>query len=192
MDTLIQDLRYACRMLANKPGFAALAVLTLALGLGANTALFSVVNGVLLNPLPYPHPEQLVTLHESKPNFETGAIPYLNLVDWQAQNHTFSSMAISRGYSFSLTGMGEAERLQGEWISAGFFQTLGVKPVIGRDLAPEDDQFGAGPVALISAALWKRKFGQEYIWLTKATRNRVVTARSTFTPCPSERPFASA
>jgi predicted permease len=159
MDTLIQDLRYACRTLARKPGFTALTVLTLALGLGANTALFSVVNGVLLNPLPYPHPEQLVTLHESKPNFQTGAIPYLNFVDWQAQNHTFSSMAISRGYSFSLTGMGEAERLQGEWISAGFFQTLGVKPVIGRDLAPEDDQFGAGSVALISAALWKRKFG---------------------------------
>ena len=159
MDTLIQDIRYACRMLAKNPGFSVLAVLTLALGLGANTALFSVVNGVLLNPLPYPQPEQLVTLHESKPNFETGAIPYLNFVDWQEQNHTFSSMAISRGYSFSLTGMGEAERLQGEWISAGFFQTLGVKPVIGRDLASEDDQFGAGPVALISAAFWKRKFG---------------------------------
>jgi predicted permease len=133
--------------------------LTLALGIGASTALFSVVNGVLLNPLPYPHPEQLVTLHKSKPNFETGAIPYLNFVDWQNENHTFSSMAISRGGDFTLTGMGEAERVQGDWVSASFFGTLGVKPIIGRDFTAQDDQFGAGPVALISAALWKRKFG---------------------------------
>jgi predicted permease len=159
MGSLFQDLRYGCRTLAKNPGFAVVAVLTLALGIGANTALFSVVNGVLLNPLPYPHPEQLVTLHESKPNFETGAIPYLNFVDWENQNHTFSSIGISRGSNFTLTGMGEAERLQGDWVSASFFQTLGVKPIIGRDFTSQDDQFGAGPVALISAALWKRKFG---------------------------------
>jgi predicted permease len=159
MDTLIQDLRYGCRTLAKRPGFTALALITLALGLGTNTALFSVVNGVLLNPLPYPHPEQLVTLHESKPNFQTGAIPYLNFVDWQNENHTFSSIAISRGYSFTLTGLGESERLQGQWVSASFFHTLGVTPAIGRDFSLEDDQFGAAPVALISAALWKRRFG---------------------------------
>jgi len=159
MATLIQDIRYAIRMLVKNPGFAIVAVLTLTLGIGANTALFSVVNGVLLNPLPYPQPDQLVTLHESKPNFETGAIPYLNFVDWQNENHTFSSMAISRGYAFSLTGMGEAERLQGDWVSASFFQTLGVKPILGRDFTPEDDQFGAGPVVLISEGLWNRKFG---------------------------------
>ena len=159
MGSLFQDLRYGCRTLVKNPGFAAVAVLTLALGIGANTALFSVVNGVLLNPLPFPHPEQLVTLHESKPNFETGAIPYLNFVDWQNENHTFSSIGISRGFSFTLTGMGEAERLQGDWVSASFFRTLGVRPLIGRDFTPQDDQFGAGPVALISAGLWKRKFG---------------------------------
>ena len=159
MGSLFQDLRYGCRALAKNPGFAVIAILTLALGIGSNTALFSVVNGVLLNPLPYPHPEQLVTLHESKPNFETGAIPYLNFVDWQNQNHTFSSIAISRGYNFTLTGMGEAERLQGDWVSASFFQTLGVRPIIGRDFTSQDDQFGAGPVALINAALWRRKFG---------------------------------
>jgi predicted permease len=159
MGSFLQDLRYGYRMLAKNPGFAAVAILTLALGIGANTALFSVVNGVLLNPLPYPDPDRLVTLHESKPNFEFGAIPYLNFVDWENQNHTFSSIGISRGFSFTLTGMGEAERLQGDWVSASFFQTLGVKPIIGRDFTAQDDQFGAGPVALISAGLWKRKFG---------------------------------
>jgi predicted permease len=159
MTTLFQDLRYGLRMLAKNPGFTLVSVLTLALGIGANTALFSLVNGVLLNPLPFPQPEQLVTLHESKPNFETGAIPYLNFVDWQNVNHTFSSIALSRSNAFSLTGMGEAERLQGDYISASFFSTLGVKPALGRDLTPEDDQFGAGPVVLISAGLWNRKFG---------------------------------
>lgn len=159
MHNFVQDVRYGTRMLARNPGFTIVAVLTLALGIGANTALFSVVNSVLLNPLPFPEPDQLVTLHEKKPNFETGAIPYLNFVDWQNQNHTFSSMAISRTAIFILTGMGEAERLQGDFISASFFQTLGVKPMLGRDLTPQDDQFGAAPVALISASLWKRKFG---------------------------------
>lgn len=159
LDVWRQDLKYGVRMLAKNPGLAAIAILTLALGIGANTALFSIVNGVLLNPLPFPQPDQLVTLHERKPNFETGAIPYFNFVDWQNQNHTFSSMGISRSYSFNLTGLGEAERLRGEWVSASFFGTLGVRPAIGRDFTTKDDQFGAAPVALISASLWQRKFG---------------------------------
>src|SRR5208282_1599624 len=125
MDTLWQDIRYALRTLAKSPGFTVVALATLALGIGANTALFSIVNGVLLNPLPYPHPEQLVTLHESKPNFPTGAISYLNFRDWQKDNRTFSAMAISRGYSFSLTGKGEAERVRAEFVSSDFFSTLG-------------------------------------------------------------------
>ena len=93
-----QDLRYGARSLRKNPGFSIVVVLTLALGIGANTALFSVVNGVLLKPLPFPQPEQLVTLHQSKPNFETGAIPYPNFRDLQKENRTFSAMAISRGY----------------------------------------------------------------------------------------------
>lgn len=159
LETLLQDLRYASRTLRRDLAFTLIAVLTLALGIGANTALFSVVNGVLISPLPYPEPDRLVTLHASKPNFETGSISYPNFLDWQRQNHTFSSMAVARSYSFTLTGAGEAEQVPTEFISAGFFSVLGMKPAIGRTFTPEENQKGAGPVALISEGLWKRKFG---------------------------------
>ena len=155
---MFQDVRYAFRMLRKKPGFAAIVVLTLALGIGANSALFSVVNGVLLNPLPYPHPDQLVTLHQSKPNFETGAVPYPNFLDLQKENQTFSSMAISRSSGFSLLGAGEPERVRARMISADFFSVLDLKPGPGRTFTSEDDKSGASPVALISAQLWARKF----------------------------------
>lgn len=158
METLLQDLRYALRMLVKSPSFTAVAIVTLALGIGANTALFSVINGVLLSPLPFPEPEQLVTLHENKPNFEGGSVSYPNFRDWQKDNHTFSAMAVGRTYAFSLTGIGDAEQVGGEFISADYFPLLGVKPVIGRTFAGDEDQVGAGPVALISAGLWQRKF----------------------------------
>src|SRR5271169_870957 len=159
MDTLWQDIRYALRTLAKSPGFTAVALLTLALAIGANTALFSVVNGVLLNPLPYPHPEQLITIHESKPNFDTGSISYPNFLDWQKDNHTLSSMAVSRSYSFSLTGLGDAEQISAQFVTSEFFPILGVSPVTGRTFLLADDQIGAAPVALISTGFWKRKFG---------------------------------
>ena len=159
MTAILQDLKYAFRMLAKSPAFTAVAILTLALAIGANTALFSVVNGVLLNPLPYPQPDQLVTLHESKPNFNTGSISYPNFLDWQKDNHTLSNMAVSRSYSFSLTGLGPAEQAQAQLVTSDFFPILGVKPAAGRTFVPADDQIGAAPVALISAGFWKRKFG---------------------------------
>src|SRR6266853_2488920 len=130
LDRLMQDLRFGVRMIAKSPGFAAVAILTLALGIGANTALFSVVNGVLLNPLPYPEPEQLVTLHESKPNFDSGSISFPNFRDWRKDNRTFSVMGISRSYSYSLTGRGEAEQVAAEFISSDYLVLLGVKPLI--------------------------------------------------------------
>jgi predicted permease len=155
----VQDLRYAVRMLAKSPGFTIVAVLTLALAIGANTALFSVVNGVLLNPLPYPQPDQLVTIHESKPNFNTGSISYPNFLDWQKDNQTLSAMAVSRRSSFSLTGLGEAEQVRAQFVTSDFFPILGVKPISGRVFARADDQRGAAPVAMISGGFWKRKFG---------------------------------
>ena len=157
-DEMFQDLHFGLRMLVKKPGFTLIAIFTIALGIGANAALFSVVNSVLLNPLPYPQPEQLITLHQSKPNFAMGAIPYPNFQDWQKANQTFSAMAISRSTSFSLIGTGEAEHVEGRWVSAVFFSLLGVKPALGRDFMSGEDEPGAGPVVLISADLWKRKF----------------------------------
>jgi len=154
-----EDLRFGVRMLRKSPAFTAIAVVTLALGIGANTAIFSIVNGVLLNPLPFSHPEQLVVLHESKPNFEFGAISYPNFQDWQKSNHTFSSMAVSRGYYFSLTGTGVAEQLDGQFMTSDFFETLGVKPLLGRTFTQAEELPGAGPVVLISEGLWRRKFG---------------------------------
>src|SRR5580704_1450616 len=136
LETLWADARYGIRMMLRTPAFTIVAILTLALGIGANTAIFSVVNGVLLNPLPFPQPEQLVTLSESKPNFATGSISYLNFRDWQHSNHTFSSMAISRSISFSFTASREAEQLQAELLSSDYFSLLGVKPVLGRMFVP--------------------------------------------------------
>ena len=156
---MFQDLRLGLRMLLKNPGFTAVVVMTIGLGIGANVALFSVVNGVLLNPLPFPQPDQLVTLDQSKPNFDMGAIPYPNFRDLQKENQTFSSMAISRGFGFSLIGTGEAERVSARLISADFLSVLDVKPALGRSFAPGEDEPGAGPVVMISADLWQRKFG---------------------------------
>ena len=157
MYTLGQDLRYAVRQLRRAPGFTLVAILTLALGIGANTALFSVVNGVLLNPLPFPQPDQLVTLHESKPNFERGSISYPNFRDWQKDNHSFSAIAVSRPYALGLTGVGDAEQVDNNFISSDFFAVLGVKPILGRTFAQGEDEIGAAPVVLVSEGFWKRK-----------------------------------
>jgi len=159
MNTLMQDIRYAIRTLTQAPAFAAIAILTLALGIGANTALFSVVNGVLLNPLPYPHSGQIVALYEKTAGFDQAPIAYLNFLDWQRDAHSFSTMAIYRNEDYNFTGKGEAERLSGYMISADFFSTLGVKPIIGRRFRPEDDQVGAAPVVILGGGFWKRHFG---------------------------------
>jgi predicted permease len=159
LEEFLQDLRYGARTLRKNPGFTAIAILTLALGIGANTSLFTVVNAVLLHPLPYPHPEQLLTLHESKPNFLAGSISYPNFRDWQKDNRTLSSMAVTRGTSFTVTGLGEAEQVNARFISSEFFSILGVNPLLGRTFASGEDEIGAAPIALISAGFWNRKFG---------------------------------
>ena len=159
MTTFTQDLRHAIRILLKSPGFAAIAILTIALGIGSNTALFSVVTGVLLNPLPYAHSERLVTVYGNAPGFNRAPVAYLNFLDWQRYNRTFASMATYRNQDYNFSDAKEAERLTGYMISAGFFPTLGVQPILGRTFRADDDQVGAAPVVVIGGGLWKRKFG---------------------------------
>ncbi len=158
MRNLLQDLQYAGRQLVKSPGFAIVAILTLALGIGANTTIFSVVNGVLLNPLPYPHADRLVTLFHNKPNFTKGSISYPNFLDWQRDNQSFEAMVAYRYGNEKLTGSGEPENLSGRMVSAGFFEMLGVKPLLGRSFTSDEDRLGANPTVTISEGLWKRKF----------------------------------
>jgi predicted permease len=159
MENLISDIRQGIRSLLRQPSFSAIAVITLALGIGINAALFSIVNSVLLNPLPFSEPDQLVTIDQSKPNFDMGAVPYPNFLDLRKQNQTFTAMTILRGAAFSLIGVGEPERVNGRYVSSDFCAVFDVKPVLGRTFAPGEDEPGVGPVVLISHELWQRKFG---------------------------------
>ncbi len=146
-------------MLLKNPGFTIIALITLALGIGANTALFSVVNGVLLNPLPYPQPDRLAALSQKTVQFDSASVSYPNFLDWQKDNHSFDLMAAFRSDDFNLTGYGESERLHGDMVSSAFFTILGVQPLMGRTFSGEEDRLGAAPVVVIGSGVWKRKFG---------------------------------
>ena len=159
-DTLTQDIRFGLRILRRGPGFACIAILTLALGIGANTAIFSVVQGVLLSPLPYSHPERLVMVWESNPRFPHVWTSYLNFRDWQRSAATFERMAaFSTWQGYDLTNPGTPEHLDGKQISAGFFATLGVNLAEGRDFTLVEDGQAGAPAAIISYRLWKNRFG---------------------------------
>jgi len=159
MKTFFQDVRYGIRLIAKSPGFAAIAFLTLALGIGANTAVFSVVNGVLLNPLPYPQPDRLVTVYSKNKAFAHSSISYPNFLDWVRDQRSFTSLAAYRGDDYNLIGRGQPQRVSADMVSASFFSVLGIKPVVGRLFRPEEDRVGAQPVAIISGGFWKREFG---------------------------------
>ncbi len=159
---LRQDVRYGLRMLIKNPAFTTIAVLALALGIGANSAIFSVVNTLLLRPLPYKNPGQLVVIWESAAHlgFPKNTPSPANFLDWQKQATLFEGMAAFAERSFNLTGVGEPERLDGRRVSANLFDLLGVKPVLGRNFVPDEDKPGT-KVALLSEALWKRRFGSD-------------------------------
>ena len=159
MDTFLLDLKCSVRTLGRTPGFAVIAVLTLALGIGANTALFSVVNGVLLNPLPFPQPDRLLAVYTNSSQFGTSSTTYPNFLDWRKETRALAAIAGYRFQDYNLTGTGEPERLHGLMVSAEFFSILGITPRVGRAYRPEEDVVGAAPVALISEGIWKRKFG---------------------------------
>jgi putative ABC transport system permease protein len=158
MGTLAQNFRYAFRRLKNNPGFTLVAVLTLALGIGANTAMFSIVNAVLLRPLPYRDPQKLVLLAEHWPQFPRLSLSYLNYRDWRDQSHSFESVGAVRNALLTMTGGAEAERLPSQNVTANLFDMLGVKAELGRTFTTAEDQPGGPAVALISHSLWKRRF----------------------------------
>jgi predicted permease len=159
VDDLVLDVRYGLRILRRSPAFTAFAVVTLALGIGVNTAMFSLVSSTLRQPLPYPQPDQLVRLHASKPSFDRGSISYPNFRDWQADNHSFAAMAVSRSGTYTLTGAGSAERVSAELVSADWFRVLGVQPVLGRAFVRGEDEPGKQALVVLGERLWKRKLG---------------------------------
>src|SRR5579864_9192300 len=162
--SLIQDTRYSVRGLAKSPGFTAVAVLALAIGIGANTAVFSVFNNVLLHPLPYPEPGRLISVWpadsrtgESAP----GGISPPDFLDYRKQNTVFEHLSAFLQIDLTLSGGAQAERVPAADVSSGFFETLGVLPAIGRTILPEDEQTGWPQIAILSDGLWKRRFGSD-------------------------------
>jgi hypothetical protein len=163
IETFLQDTRYAFRILRKNPGFTAVAVLTLALGIGANTAIFSVVYAVLLKPLPYTNPDQLFTAFQANTQqgiAETGC-SYPNFEEWRAQNHVFSELAGINAHQLTLTGRGEPSVVNTSVVTPELFALLDVKPLAGRIFFPQDGKPGAAPVALVSEDLWRGRFGAD-------------------------------
>jgi predicted permease len=158
-DHVRQDLKYSFRRLVKDRSVSFMAVATLALGIGINTAMFSVVNGVLLKPLPFPEPDRLVALYSRTPDAPNGSSSYPNFLDWARENRSFFDLAAFRPDDLNLTGLGQPERVPAAMVSAPFFPMLGVQPVLGRTFVAADDQFGATPVVLISESFWQRRFG---------------------------------
>lgn len=159
LEHFAQDLRFAFRMFAKNPGFTAVAILTLALGIGANTAIFSVVYGVLLQPLPYKDASRLVVLNETTPKVGTVSVSYPNFLDWRAQSHDFSQMAAVHDVGFSLAGVTQPENISGEAVSPNFLSMIGVRPFLGRDFEASEEKPGTPPVLLLSYELWQSHMG---------------------------------
>jgi putative ABC transport system permease protein len=159
-DQLLHDVRYALRSLAKAPGFTAIVVLTLALGIGANTAIFSVLNAVLLRPLPFADPDRLVVVRETYGQGQTGSVSGPNLLDWRERSRGFAGLAAIRASSRALAGDGEPEEVFIAMVTADFFQVLGVAPALGRGFAPGEDR-GTGTVAVLSDGLWRGRYGAD-------------------------------
>jgi len=161
MDTLLQDLRYSLRRLIKSPGFSLIVIVTLALGIGANSAIFSAVNAILLRPLPYPEPSRLVTINHYYPTLNDLKAPISasGFRDYQQRTHSFASMAVQSNWNANLTGVGDPVRLQGSRVTGRLFETLGVPALIGRTVQPGEDSTGRDHVVVLSYGLWQRMFG---------------------------------
>jgi MacB-like periplasmic core domain len=159
---MAKDLRFAVRTLLKSPGFTLTAVLALALGIGANTAIFSVVNAVMLQRMPFEDPDRLVMVWEQSPRTgKTNVANPINFLEWQARNHSFERIAALIAFPSSLNGDGEPEQVNGMIVSDGFFQILGVKPVLGRWFTSQDSVRGSDNVVILSEGLWRRRYGAD-------------------------------
>jgi putative ABC transport system permease protein len=159
MSATLQDLKFAVRMLAKSPGFTFVAVLTLALGIGANTAIFSVVNAVLLRPLPFKDASQLVLLRETYKSVGNVSVSYPDFLDWRQQTHAFAAISVIHNVNFNLSGVAQPESIDGYAVSPNFLTLLGVRPILGRDLLPSEEKLGTAPIVLLSYQLWQSHLG---------------------------------
>jgi putative ABC transport system permease protein len=177
MDHLLADIRYGIRNLIKRPGFTFIAVLTLALGIGANTAIFSAVNALLLHPLEFPELDRVMTIWDKVParGVEHNEVTMANYLDWRAQNQSFEHLGLMRWWNANLTGVGAPERLQGFLVTADFFNALNVKPIMGRTLFEEENQPGKDSVAVIGYSLWQRRFGADPNILNKTITINNIT-----------------
>ena len=177
MDSLIKDISYGFRGLLKRPGFTAIAVVTLALGIGANTAIFSCVSALLINPLPFPQQDRIVAIWDKNPSrgVERNEVAMANYLDWRAQSQSFEHLALERWWSTNLTAGETPERVQGFLVTANFLDVLGVKPIMGRNFVEEENQPGKDAVAIITYSLWQRRFGSDANIINKPiTTNGVV------------------
>jgi putative ABC transport system permease protein len=179
MHVVLQDFRYAFRMLAKQPAFTAIAVLTLALGIGANTAIFSIINSVLLRPLPYPDADQIMVLNESSGPGQDFSVALPDYFDWQKETKTFEHLACTHKESRNLSGIPgrEAERVSTASVTRNFFNIIGLSPQIGRVFSEDEDKVGAPPVAIISDRIWQRIFNRS----PKAIGQSIVLHDQNFT-----------
>jgi predicted permease len=159
MERLFQDLRYGARVLLKNPGFTSIAVLTLALGIGANTAIFSVVNAILLRPLPYAQADRLVWMNERHEEIPSRWVSYANFLDWQSRSQSFEALATIRGWQMTLTGDGEAQSVNARMVTADYFRVMRAEPLYGRDFRSAEDIFGAPGVTILSQDFWQSQFG---------------------------------
>src|SRR3954466_8596090 len=163
MNTFFKDIQYGMRSLLKRPGFAAIAIITLALGIGANTTLFSFVNGVLLRPLPYKDAERLVGLDETnlKQGVESFSVSYPNFVDWRKQNTVFEDIGVFQESNYTLVGGGDPEQIPGARVSQGMFEILGVAPIMGRTINADEDRPETNNAVILSYGLWQQRFGAD-------------------------------
>ena len=161
LEAFWQDLRFGARILIKKPGFTLVAVITLALGIGANSTIFSFANGILLRPLPYQHPERLVLLDETAPKrgVSSMGVSFPNFLDWREQNHVFEDVGAYGTGNYTLVGVGEPEQMRGARLSSGLLEILGVAPVLGRTIRPEEDRPDNNTVVILGHGLWQSRFG---------------------------------